>query len=169
MRLQSDDTGGRTSELYRRFGPIIYSRCRRLLRDPLAAEDATQEVFLRVLKHIDGAPDDQVVLAWIYRISVNYCLNVHRDERRRENALAAIPRIEADDPRPALADRDVALYLLGLAPAHLRAPAWLYFVEGHEQKQIAKTLGISRRTVINRLNAFVARSKKRAGGERLLH
>ena len=30
----------RVAELYRRFGPAIYSRCRRLLRDDVAAEDA---------------------------------------------------------------------------------------------------------------------------------
>jgi DNA-binding transcriptional regulator LsrR (DeoR family) len=40
------------------------------------------------------------------------------------------------------------------APAHLRAVAWLYHVEGLAQHEIANELGISRRTVVNYLNAF---------------
>ena len=51
-------TDDRAAELYRKFGAVIYSRCRRILRDPTAAEDATQEVFLRALKHLESAPSD---------------------------------------------------------------------------------------------------------------
>lgn len=36
----------------------------------------------------------------------------------------------------------------------------LYYLDGLEQEQVAKTLGISRRTVINRLQEFVDRSRK---------
>ena len=57
-------------------------------------------------------------------------------------------------------DRDLALQLVNRVPDHLRAPAVLYYIDGLEQEQIAKTLGISRRTVINRLNDFMGRSKK---------
>src|SRR5258705_12700761 len=66
------ESTGRVSRLYRKFGPAIYSRCRRLLKDDALAEDATQEVFVRVMRHIDSAPDDSAAPAWIYRISTNY-------------------------------------------------------------------------------------------------
>jgi RNA polymerase sigma-70 factor, ECF subfamily len=36
----------------------------------------------------------------------------------------------------------------------------LYYIDGLEQEQVAKTLGISRRTVINRLAEFTSRSRK---------
>ena len=42
--------------LYRRHGPAVYARCRRMLGDDAAAEDATQETFLRVLGHLENAP-----------------------------------------------------------------------------------------------------------------
>jgi hypothetical protein len=38
------------AELYRRFGPVIFARCRSLLKDETLAEAATVEVFLRVGK-----------------------------------------------------------------------------------------------------------------------
>ena len=55
----------RLAALYRAFGPLIYSRCQRALREDAAAAAATQEVFLRVLdslqltaKHSVATPAD---------------------------------------------------------------------------------------------------------------
>ena len=60
------------------------------------------------------------------------------------------------------------LRLVSRAPGKLQAAAVLYYVDGLEQDQVAKTLGISRRTVINRLQEFMDRSRKfltREGGD----
>jgi len=150
----------RVAELYRKFGPAIYSRCRRLLRDDVAAEDATQEVFVRVMRHIESAPDETAALAWIYRISTNFCLNALRDRSRQAEPVAELPEAPSEHPETALLDRDLAMRLVMRVPEKLRAPAVLYYVDGLEQEQVAKTLGISRRTVINRLGEFADRARK---------
>jgi RNA polymerase sigma-70 factor, ECF subfamily len=152
--------GDRLAELYRKFGPAIYTRCRRLLKDDVAAEDATQEVFLRVLKHLESAPNDTAALAWIYRISTNYCLNALRDRSRQAEPVGEIPEEIGEHPELGMLERDLAMRLLMRSPGNLRAAAMLYYVDGLEQQQIADTLGISRRTVINRLGAFVERARK---------
>lgn len=154
---------GRVSDLYRKYGSVIYSRCRRLLKDDALAEDATQEVFVRVMRHIQSAPDDQAALAWIYRISTNYCLNQIRDRSRQAEPVEELPDPGGAHPEEGLLDRDLAMQLVSRAPEALRAPAILYYLDGMEQEQIARTLGISRRTVINRLNDFMSRSKKFLG------
>ena len=150
----------RVTELYRRFGPAIYARCRRLLKDEVAAEDATQEVFMRVLRHIETAPDDQAALAWIYRISTNYCLNSLRDKARQAEPVDVLPEQPSEHPERSLLDRDLAMRIVMRTPENHRAPALLYYVDGLEQGQVAVTLGISRRTVINRLNEFGKRARK---------
>jgi DNA-directed RNA polymerase specialized sigma24 family protein len=65
-------SNARIEKLYGKFGPAIYARCKRLLRDGAAAEDATQDVFMKVLKHLDTAfpkgTSDDAVLPWIHRI-----------------------------------------------------------------------------------------------------
>ena len=73
----------RLTALYRSYGPAIYWRCLRLLRDRAAAEDATQETFMRVLRHLDRAPDADEAIRWIWRIATNYCLNELRNSKRR--------------------------------------------------------------------------------------
>ena len=47
-------TASRLPALYRKYGPLIYSRCRRILQDEALAQKATQEVFLRVLTALEG-------------------------------------------------------------------------------------------------------------------
>lgn len=157
----------RVSTLYRKYGPVIFSRCRRLLKDDALAEDATQEVFVRVMRHIESAPDDAQALAWIYRISTNYCLNQLRDRGRQAEPTDTIPETPSAHPEGALLDRDTAMKLVNRAPEKIRAAVLLYYVDGLEQTQVADTLGISRRTVINWLQDFADRSKKflaREGG-----
>ncbi len=150
----------KVQELYERFGPAIYSRCRRLLRDPVAAEDATQEVFLRVLKHIDSMPGDPAALAWVYRISTNYCLNLIRDGQRRGEPVDVVPEQQVIDFEGSVLSKDFASRLMGDAPPELRTPVVLYHMKGMEQSQIARALGVSRRTVLYRLGEFAERARR---------
>jgi RNA polymerase sigma-70 factor (ECF subfamily) len=153
-------TDDRLTTLYRRYGPTIYARCARLLGDRAAAEDATQETFVRVHRHLDKAPDAGQALAWIYRIATNYCLNEIRDRRLRPAGQAELPDPSGASLAAALADRDAVAKIIRRSPAKLRAPAWLHHVDGLDQVEVARVLGISRRTVINRLTAFADGARK---------
>src|SRR5438067_7481063 len=142
-------TDERLTALYRQYGPVIYARCCRLLGDRAAAEDATQETFMRVHRHLDKAPAE--ALAWIYRIATNYCLNELRDRKKRPALYDEVPERGGEDVAAVLADRDLVARIVRRSPEKLRAPAWLYHVDGLEHEEVARVLGASRRTVINRL------------------
>jgi len=73
----------RIAELYRTWGPAIYRRCLRLLRDPEAARDATQEVFRKALSSPGKLADPATGLPFIYRVATNHCLNERRNAGRR--------------------------------------------------------------------------------------
>jgi RNA polymerase sigma-70 factor, ECF subfamily len=152
----------RLTELYRSYGAAIYARCRLLLMDDGAAEDATQETFLRVWRHLDRVPDAREALYWIYRVATNYCLNEIRDRRTRDIPSKQLPEV-VDVSRAAEArfgDRDLARRLIERVSADLRVVAWLYHVDGFEQDEVAKVVGISRRTVVSRLADFRASAQK---------
>ena len=159
--LAGSVAGQRLVELYRTHGGAIYARCRRILGDHATAQDATQETFLRVHRHIDRAPDAQSVLRWIYRIATNYCLNEIRGRKLRAAPVDQLPDAPApaapDDP---IADRQLVQRLIHQVPEKLRTVAWLYHVDGLEQAEVAAVLGISRRTVVNRLADFQDKGRK---------
>jgi RNA polymerase sigma-70 factor (ECF subfamily) len=138
---------------------VIYARCRRLLGDGSAAEDATQETFMRVHRHLDKA-DSREALAWIYRIATNYCLNEIRDRKRRPELRDEEVDVIGDDLQRVLADRDLAERIVERAPEKLRVVAWLHHVDGLDQGEVARVLDISRRTVVNRLAEFSANARK---------
>jgi RNA polymerase sigma-70 factor (ECF subfamily) len=129
-----------------------------LLGERGAAEDATQETFMRVYRHLDRAPDGEDAIRWIYRIATNYCLNELRNARRRAEPVAELPErpLEMSD----LADRELARRVIARAPEDQRAIAWLYHVDGFDQAEVARTLGLSRRTVVNKLAAFSTNARK---------
>jgi RNA polymerase sigma-70 factor, ECF subfamily len=163
-------TEDRLTHLYRSYGASIYWRCVRILGDAAAAEDATQETFLRVHRHLERAPDGEEAIRWIWRIATNYCLNELRNGKRRAEPVAELP----DAPEPALAaiaalqrgdlgDRDLARRIIARAPEDQRVIVWLHHVDGLEQEEVARTLGISRRTVVNKLAAFTENARKYLG------
>jgi len=149
----------RVTALYRKYGPTIYWRCLRLLGDAGAAEDATQETFVRVHRHLARAPGDAEAIAWIWRIATNLCLNERRDAGRRPLPTDA-PDLGDRSLRGLHEDRDLARRVIARADADDRVVAWLYHVDGLEQEEIARVLGISRRTVVNRLQSFADNARK---------
>ena len=152
---KTDDDLDRFDQLYERFGPTIYSRCRQMLRDPAAAQDATQEVFLKVHRTLDKIRGPREAFAWLYRTATNHCLNELRNGRQRPSLMeGALPERAAPPCEPRIFDQDLVTRLVRELPAELATAAWLYHVDELEQAEIAEICGVSRRTIINRLARF---------------
>ncbi len=150
-------TDDKLSALYRAYGPIIFARCRKLLADDAAAEDATQETFVRVQRHLErahDAEDPRQILMWIYRIATNLCLNELRNRKQRPELFDVPPERVVDGVEDLLVDRDLAARLVAFSPPQSRAAAWLHHVDGLDLAEVGHVLGVSRRTVVNRLNDF---------------
>lgn len=155
MRTQLD-----TASLYAKYGPVIFARCKRLLKNSAAAEDATQDVFIKVMRHAEKAPAADAVLPWVHRIATNHCLNVLRDGRRQAEPVSQVPELVDDEFEETLLSRDFSRCLLARTPEHVKAPAVLFHAQGLEQAKVAQELGVSRRTVLYRLSEFTDRAMK---------
>jgi RNA polymerase sigma-70 factor, ECF subfamily len=152
---------GKVEALYAKLGPTIYARCRRILKDRAAAEDATQEIFLKILRSAAEVPSDEMLLPWVHRVTTNHCLNTLRDARRRAEPMPpeAMPEPRDDDFEDSVVSKDFADRLMERQPEELKAPVMLYHVKGMEQSRVAAWLGVSRRTVLYRLAEFAERAK----------
>ena len=69
--------------LFRQHGADVFRRARYLLGNDEDAKEATQEVFLRVMRTTRAFAGESSVGTWLYRITTNHCLNTLRDKRRR--------------------------------------------------------------------------------------
>lgn len=146
-------------KLYAHFGPSIRTHCTRLLGDATAAEDAAHEVFLRVRRFSGNLPDAAGLRPWLLRIATNICLNELRSRRVRACAPPQLAVTATSNLEDVMAARNDARRFLQRLSPRARAVAWLTYVDGMLQHEVAATLGVSRRTVVNYLNEVRARGQ----------
>ena len=156
--------------LYLRYGPMVLRRCRAVLRNPAAAEDAAQEVFVTALRH-QGRLHDEAPGALLLRIATNLCLNRLRGERRRPEDVEPDPdqalalRIAgADDTAQSAEGRAVARNLLAKLfraddplAASTRTLAFMHLVDGLTLDEVAREAGLSVSGVRKRLRTLRGR------------
>ena len=97
MRLVERGDEEAFDALLARHGPAARQRIDRIVRDAGAAEDLTQEAFLRVWTRPGQWSSRGTVAGWIMRIATNLALNHLRSVRRRP--VRAMPTAMADDER----------------------------------------------------------------------
>jgi RNA polymerase sigma-70 factor (ECF subfamily) len=117
--------------LYDRYGTRVFALALRLLGDRQAAEEVTQDVFLRIWQRADTFhPGASSVLAWLLAITRNRSIDELRSRRtiarRQETSeLPSTPADAADEPQRRVESRlladDVRRVLVDLPPRQRRA------------------------------------------------
>src|SRR5213083_1784534 len=73
MRIVQAGDYSPASEIYDRYSSRIYNFAYRFLKNSEAAEDATQEVFVKMLKHANQFHGDAKLSTWLFSITANWC------------------------------------------------------------------------------------------------
>jgi RNA polymerase sigma factor (sigma-70 family) len=60
----------------------VFRTARAVVRDAALAEDVTQEVFLRLYKNLDSTPGEELLRAWLLRVTMNVARNTLRGQSR---------------------------------------------------------------------------------------
>ena len=141
------------ASLYAKYSPAIYAHCRRFLQSPAAARDATQEAFVRVLARGVVLPREEEALRYLYRVSTNVCLNLLRERNVHTRAAPALAANSSHvgSAESGLADREFVNAVLDRCGEGGAQVAIMHYLDGMSQVEIAEVLGITRRTVFNRL------------------
>jgi RNA polymerase sigma-70 factor (ECF subfamily) len=151
------------AELYRVYGPLVLRRARALLGDEHAAHDATHDVFVRVLASLAEFRAESSPVTWLYRVTTNHCLNVLRGRLRRPE-VGTSPGVDPSVEDAVSVDERLTLdAVLARVPEHLREVAVYYYLDQMSHEEIAQVMGVSRRTVGNRLCEFHSAARLAAG------
>jgi RNA polymerase sigma factor (sigma-70 family) len=141
-------------DLYRTHGQAVRRRALSVLNDEAEAEDAVQEVFIRAIRYGDNFRAAASPRTWLYRVTMNYCLNVKRNGSRHRRLLEEKVFPAMTGPSAGYDDRIAARTLMTRMPVPVREVAACFYVGGMTQDETAVELGVSRRTVGNRLKTF---------------
>lgn len=160
--------------LVERYESRIYTLACSIIGDREAARDAAQEAFVRAYQALPGFRGQSGFYTWLYRITVNTCLNAAHKERRRLDRTSLDALLEAGEISPEALFGDtpgetdlerselqegIQAVLNNLSPHH-RAVVVLKDIEGLSQEEIAEALGCSVGTVKSRLSRARARLKE---------
>ncbi len=153
--------------IYERFERMVYNLALRMCADPDEASDLSQEVFLRVYRHLSGFRGGSSLKTWIYRVTVNCCRSHLRRRRwpwtsrraRLEDHLVRLPD-PAPGPEAAALNRDLGERLgaaLAAIPLPFREAVVLRDVHGLSYEEVAGVLRVRPGTVRSR----IARGRER--------
>jgi RNA polymerase sigma-70 factor (ECF subfamily) len=130
--------------LYAMHGARMKNLARNVLGNPIDAEDAVQETFLKVQRSIASFRGQSSFLTWTYRILINTCYDARRS-RLRKKEVANDDSEETPRPEPRAPGAHPALRMaleraLAKLTQHQRDVFLLYEVEGFRHAEIAGML-----------------------------
>jgi RNA polymerase sigma-70 factor (sigma-E family) len=138
---------------------------RRLVSDPLDAQDLLQTALARTYGNWDGIADKSLADAYLRRVMINTRTEWWRSRRLREVPTEALPDVACvDNSAEQYADRELLIEVLkGLAPKQ-RSVVVLRLWEQLSTEETAETLGMSTGTVKSTLHRSLARLRTELEG-----
>jgi len=141
----------------------IFATLMLILRNPAAAEDATQEAYLRAFRAWSRWKPTAPAEAWVYRIALNVAFTYRRREKLHDisEVIRRLGRPKEADPSD-LGSMDLVRELRALPPKQA-AVIVLRHLHGFTNREIATALDVSERTVASRLATAKERLRRRLG------
>ncbi len=169
LQSAQDGDAGAFEAVVEAYQDQVFTLAFRLLSDPVEAEDAVQETFLRVYTHLPRYDWKFKFTTWLYRIATNICID-HLRRRRPESsldceaegcdggvALFLRDRLAAGDPTPEQAMmrsetcNEVQRALADLPPLY-RTVLVLRYIQELSLQEISDILHIPITTVKTRIH-----------------
>ncbi len=147
-------------QLTDRLGPRCYGVALRMLGNRAEAEDVTQEAMMRLWQMApDWVSGQAKVSTWLYRVTMNLCLDLKR--RKRPDTLENAPDIQDDtasveDRMQDTARRDALQEALNQLPERQRQAVILRHLEELSNPEIASVMDIS----VEAVESLTARGKR---------
>ncbi len=161
---QADETACRL--LVETYRNRVYHTVLTILQDPAEAEDAAQEVFIKVFETIHSFRGDAGLSTWIYRIAVNKALDKLRRKKRRaflQNILPVTDSAQHTEPfyHPGVAmdkkeEAAVLFKAVSMLSARQQTAFTLIKIQGMSYAEAAYSMELS----VKAIESLVSRAKQ---------
>jgi RNA polymerase sigma-70 factor (ECF subfamily) len=154
-RIQRGDESAMAT-LYDRYSKVVYSVALRVLRDPAAAEDVLQDIFMQIWRKPDSFVSTRGSLAgWLAVISRNRSIDSLRRRKPQDSVdevvLASSFNLADESERNIMTER--ARGVMVALPAEQRKVLEMAFFDGLTHSEIAELTGDPLGTVKTRIRA----------------
>lgn len=172
MRIVQAGDFSPASEIYDRYSSRIYNFAFRFLRNSEAAEDAVQEVFVKMLKHANQFHGDAKLSTWLFSITANWCRDYLRKAENKskdgDEVLVTLPTSPELSPERNLERRENERMIqraLASLTAEQREAILLSRYQGLSYAEIAQIAGCSEGAVKTRVFRAMETLKKALTGD----
>ncbi len=164
---------GATDELVATYRSAVFDLALSILEDPAEADEATQDVFVAALRSLHRYRGEAAFTTWLYAIALNVCRTRLGRRQIRVRLVAALQALhlvqpaEPDEPEALALQREsqrAVWRTVQALPEPQRLVVLLRYYHDLRLHEIAQALGVSERTVHNRLHAAHQRLKSRLNG-----
>ena len=146
--------------LYGKYATKVFSKCISLLKDEGMAQDATQDIFLKIFLNLSKFGGKSKFSTWIYSITYNYCIDLIRKKKKNGNIFSdeieRAPDLAEEVPDSALLEIEVKKLkiVLDTIPVGDKAVLLMKYQDNMSIKEIA--------TVLNKSESAIKMKLKRA-------
>jgi len=136
-------------QIYERYAPSVFRFLADMLRSQSAADEATQETFVRAHGRMAGIRDGEKLLAWLFGIARNVAFETLRKGKRdypADDSILETRVADAPGPEQELLGREADQVLdsaLGLLSPERRAALLMFMDHGLSYGEIGTSLGWS--------------------------
>jgi RNA polymerase sigma-70 factor, ECF subfamily len=174
MRRVASNEEGAVAELYDRFGSLVFRMAYQSMPTRAEAEDAVQEIFVRLWKTAARYDDGRSALVtWVMLIARRHLVDKLRRNRARlktsslDQALAPVP--SAGEPGNTRLDTDERMKILmkriESLPELQRTVVTRAYLGGQTLRQIGEELNTPLGTIKSALSRALVRLRERTGEE----
>ena len=157
LALAAKGDGAAFGQLVREYQCLVFSLAYHFLRDRARAEEAAQEVFLRLYQNLRSIKSGAHLLFWLRKVTWRLCI----DESRRNPAAVPVGLEEIAEPMAKPQDSDPLLdgrlrQLVASLPAKARMMVILRYQEELDFREIAEIMEVPINTVKSGLHRALA-------------
>jgi len=134
-------------EIYRRHFDMVYRVCFSYLKTQSATEDATADVFAKLMQKGIIFQNAEHEKAWLIRTAINICKNHLNHWWRSRAYIYDYTNLQSDDSFHI----DETLKIVMDLPARYKDVIYLYYYEGYTSEEVAAILKKPRSTIRNHL------------------
>src|SRR5438093_45536 len=163
VALARESRGEALQLIYAAHKVRIYTFLLRLLADPAAADDLTQDVFTKACQALGSLTSEHRVLPWLYRIATNTAIDHIR--RRKRFTWLRVGRLAGTREEPLMKDehgavpeRDQLRRVLATLPVEQAAALLLHALEGYSYNEIVDLLSAAVDGEANQVDQAIVRN-----------